>query len=236
LKWAQEHWKVLLAGGAAYAMVCSLLYLWAYWGVFDLNPLHYISFAQLFETALYLLAFLFFSSISILLAGAFVNFVFSSLVGSNGLKTALFAGGFVVVIGSFIPISAYFRDHAVVYTLPFYFNVFSAALMSGIVVNAALHVFLSFRKHVIPVLICLVAFPAMSYVGGWLNGLGVYESKDFQFVLSSNVEGYSEDHHVLKFLGSKADSFVFYSMDNELVLLKKDDVDPLVLHTHKLEP
>lgn len=214
---------------SAYFLISSVLYLWGYWSVFDINIFEYSDITDIAKSAAYPIA----STFIFVIVGAVLGeilFPHNTLPPGGGKNTPLgkFLNRFV-----FIFIAAY----AIGTVLLFLFGPdekwWIVPMLIAIPISIGLKKY-GFLEEIIlseggrtTVIFLLTILPPFSYGHGHLKALSIHTGEKFSYTVSQ-IEGASSEAEsppieLPRYIGQAGEQIFFYLPKNNAVLLTKLD-------------
>ena len=233
----KEQFSTYLYFSSLYFFTVGVLYLWGYWGTFDVNILEYLSLADILKAAAYPVA----STFIFFLLGSIQGHLLARRPGSQQgggqntrigklFKKWLPLLAMLYLLGTFTlllygPIQKWYALPALI-AVPVALLVDKKNLFKSLIPESGIRLTL---------LILVVALPIFSYGYGCLKAAYILDGRDYAYI-ASQIDGITiSDNTVpaqrLRFLGQAGDYlFLLHPSKNTLIITKYEQVKILQLN------
>ena len=224
---------------SAYFLITSILYLWGYWSVFDINIFEYSDISDIAKSAAYPIA------------STFIFVVIGAVLGEILFPHNVFppGGGKDTVLGKFLNrfVFVFVAGYTIGIILLFMFGPdekwWLVPMLIAIPASLSLKK-IGFLEDVIlsdgarsTVIFLLAILPPFSYGHGHLKALSIHTGKKFSYTVSS-IEGAGQKAENVpleqpRYIGQAGEQIFFFLPKNNSVLLTKlDNIKNLELKTY----
>jgi hypothetical protein len=207
-------WKARIAIATPYALLLATLYLWGYWGEFELNVLEFLSLTDLFNHALLPLV----STVSLFLTLGTISAVLET---DNAEPFQDYRAG-LILCTIMVPISIVL---AVKFRLSWYPFLLFSSMTAAIAISR-----IAYFKCIIPrdgvrlsILLFAVLFIPLAHARGVRDAKNIENGQGSLIVDPKSLQLQSDEQHPVGYVGHIGNSFVLYESEKAALVILKDD-------------